>query len=138
MKKGFTLIELIIVIVVLGILAAYAIPKYININKESELSVAQAFGGSLKSAASIYLSKMAVSGTADPKPDSFNSFVGYSESSSDMNFIHIDNSIRRLLTDPNATVGNGNTITLVFKGGGTAVYTYDPANGRISESFSGF
>lgn len=139
MKKGFTLIELIIVIVILGIIAAFATTKYFGINKEAEYSVAKYFGGSLKSAATLYLSKMAINGSSDPKPDSFYTFVGYTESSSDMNFIYVSNSIRGLLADPNAAVGtDSNTIRLVFKSGATAVYSYDPATGNITESFTGF
>lgn len=50
---GFTLIELIIVIVILGILAAYAIPKYMNIDKEARASVVKGLEGSVKAAAEM-------------------------------------------------------------------------------------
>ncbi len=139
MKKGFTFIELIIVIVVLGILSAFAITKYVSMSKDAELSVAKSLGGALKSAATLYLTRMALDGSSDPKPDRFSSFVGYTQGSSDMNFICIDNSIRSLLADPNAMVGTDSyTIRLEFKSGATAVYSYDPATGRIAESFTGF
>jgi MSHA pilin protein MshA len=52
-NKGFTLIELIIVIVILGILAAYAIPKYMNIDKQARTSVVRGMEGSLKAAAEM-------------------------------------------------------------------------------------
>jgi prepilin-type N-terminal cleavage/methylation domain-containing protein len=52
--SGFTLIELIIIIVVLGILAAVAIPKYQDITNEAKAAACKGALGSLRSGVSIY------------------------------------------------------------------------------------
>ena len=49
-QAGFTLIELVIVIVVLGILAVAAIPKYIDIVSEARTAATQGVAGGLASA----------------------------------------------------------------------------------------
>lgn len=44
-NKGFTLIELVIVIIVLGILAAVAIPRFINIQQDARIAVIKGIAG---------------------------------------------------------------------------------------------
>ena len=46
-EKGFTLIELIIVIIVLGIISAVAVPKFVSLAAAARLSAARAFGGAV-------------------------------------------------------------------------------------------
>ena len=64
MKKnaGFTLIELVIVIIVLGILAATAVPKFINLQDDAKASAMKGVEAALNSAANIVYSKAAIDG----------------------------------------------------------------------------
>ncbi len=59
-KKGFTLIELVIVIVILGILAAVAVPKFVGLTKEAKTSAVNGFAGSLRAAVNIVHAKWLV------------------------------------------------------------------------------
>lgn len=48
---GFTLIELVLVIVILGILAGMAVPRFVDLSKDARISTVNGMAGSLRSAA---------------------------------------------------------------------------------------
>ena len=102
-QKGFTLIELVVVIVILGILAVTAAPKFIDLTGDAKKSVIQAVEGSLNSAADMAHAKALIANKVDgdisvagttitlvngyPNKTSINTLMDIDTSSSDSVFV---------------------------------------------------
>jgi len=67
-QRGFTLIELVMVIVILGVLAAVAIPKFVNLKDDAQLASMQGVAGAAASASAINYGGCAIA-TAASQPN---------------------------------------------------------------------
>ncbi len=87
-EGGFTLIELIMVIVILGIISAVAIPKFLSLSDSAKLSAARGVGGAVASSISAEHADFLINGTTYTLDDvlsatAFTSGITYQSTATD-------------------------------------------------------
>lgn len=86
--KGYTLVEMIIVIAVIGILSATAIPKFVGISKEARIASLQAAQRTVKSADTMIKGKAIIEGISSKKSGSV--YVGDNEVSTKYGHVELN------------------------------------------------
>jgi prepilin-type N-terminal cleavage/methylation domain-containing protein len=62
-ERGFTLIELVVIIIILGILSVVAIPRYLDLRAEAEQGVATGVTGALRGSVAILHARYLIGGS---------------------------------------------------------------------------
>lgn len=141
MKKqgGFTLIELVVVIVILGILAVTAAPRFLNLQDDARNASLQGLKGAIDGAAGIVYGKAAVKGlesSAATSVDDIDIAYGYPAATDN----GIGNAVVGLTSDWSTAVsGSSYVVTFKDKQAATATcyVTYSPATGTaVSQAAS--
>ena len=131
-QRGFTLIELVLVITILGILAVAALPSFINVSTQAEQASRDGVVGAVRSGIALFRANdLVVNGPPGAYPATLdNSAAGVTASSTELFFEDI---LQQGVADGSWAKDAASALIYIFDDGTTTyTYTYVPATGAFS------
>ena len=138
-QHGFTLIELVVVIIVLGVLAAFAVPRFMGIDTQARIASVNSLAGTLRSTAtmahSVYLARGNPANPVTIDGQAINFVNGYPDANTIGLLLAQGTVTANNLAGTFATVAGSGTFTLngaTTPANCAVTYTGAPANGDPS------